>query len=60
MGQQHRQTRHAQPFALPAGDELIKHDLRAIGKIAKLRLPHDQSVGLGQAVAIFKAQDRIF
>ena len=39
---------------------MIKHDLRAIGKIAKLRLPHDQSIGLGKAVAIFKAQDRIF
>ena len=39
---------------------MIKHDLRAIGKIAKLRFPHDQSIGLGQAVTIFKAQDRIF
>ena len=58
--QQANKPRHAQPFAFPRTHELVKHDLRAIGEIAKLRFPHGQSIGFGQGIAVFKAQDRIF
>ena len=60
MRQEHNQPRHAQPFAFARADELIKHDLRPIGKIAKLGLPKGQRIGLGQRIAIFKSQHGIF
>ena len=60
MRQQRDQTRHPQPFAFARADELVEHDLRAVGKVAKLRLPQGQRVGFGQRIAIFKAQHRIF
>ena len=37
--QQADETGHAQPFALAGGDELVEHDLRAVGEVAELRLP---------------------
>ena len=52
--QQADETRHAQPFAFARADELVEHDLRAVGKIAELRFPKGQRVGLGQRIAIFK------
>ena len=51
---------HAQPFAFARADELVEHDLRAVGKIAELRFPQGQRVGLSQRVAVFKAQYRVF
>src|SRR5262245_66537606 len=35
---------HAQPFALARGDELVEHDLRAVGEIAELRLPQGERI----------------
>ena len=54
--QQEHETRHAQPFALAGGDELVDDDLRAVGEVAELRLPQHERVGLGEAVAIFEAE----
>ena len=31
------ERRHSQPLALAGRDELVEHDLRAIGEIAELR-----------------------
>src|SRR6266581_319420 len=56
MRQQADEAAHAQPFALARGDELVEHDLRAIGKVAELRLPHRQRVRLGERVAILVAE----
>ncbi len=46
--QKHHQARHPQPFRFARVDELVDHDLRAIGKIAELRLPDRQGVRFGQ------------
>ena len=43
--QQHHEAGHAQPFALARGDELVDHDLRAVGEIAELRFPERQRFG---------------
>ncbi len=47
-------------FSSAEGDELVDHDLRAVGEIAELRLPDHQGVGPLQAVAVFEAQHRVF
>ena len=60
MRQQQGQARHAQPFHFAAGDELVHHDLRAIGEVAELGFPQHQRLGLGGGIAIFKAQHRFF
>ena len=54
------EPRHAQPLALARGDELIEDDLCAVGEISELRLPHCQRVRLGQRVAVFEAEHRLF
>ena len=54
--QQHHQAVHAQPLALARADELVDDDLRAVGEVAELRLPHHQRIGLGRGVAVLEAQ----
>ena len=58
--QQADEAGHAQPFALARGDELVEHHLRAVGEIAELRLPQRQRVRLGERVAVFEAEHRLF
>ncbi len=58
--QQQHEAGHAQPFALAGGDELVDHDLRAVGEIAELRLPQHERVRLGEAVTIFEAEHGLF
>src|SRR5688500_14402936 len=54
--QQHHQAVHAQPLALARADELVDDDLRAVGEVAELRLPHHQRIGFGRRVAVLEAQ----
>ena len=58
--QQHHEAVGAQPLDLAAGDELIDHDLRAIGEIAELRFPHRQGLGVRHGEAVFEAEHAIF
>ena len=58
--QQADEARHAQPLALARRDELVEHHLRAVGEVAELRLPQRQRVRLGQRVAVFEAEHRLF
>ena len=37
------EARHAQPLALARRDELVEHDLRAVGEVAELRLPQGRA-----------------
>ena len=60
MRQQADEARHAQPFALARRDELVEHHLRAVGEIAELRLPQRQRVRLGERIAVFEAEHRLF
>src|SRR3546814_19100871 len=39
---------------------MVYYDFSAIGKIAELRLPEHQSLGVGHGIAIFEAQHPIF
>src|SRR5262249_56739128 len=59
MREQADETRHPQPLALAGRDELVEYDLRAVGEIAELRLPHHEGVWLGQRVAVFEGQHRL-
>ena len=54
--QQHDQAARLSPFRLGAGDELVDHDLRAVGEIAELRLPDHQRQRVGHAVAELEPQ----
>ena len=47
------------PLDFARGDELVDHHLRAIGKVAKLRLPNDQGVGIIGRIAVFIGQHRL-
>ena len=43
--QQAHEAGHAQPLALAGRDELIEHDLRAVGEVAELGLPQASALG---------------
>ena len=58
--QKHHEPVGAQPLDLAAGDELIDHDLRAIGEIAELRFPHRQRLGVRHGKAVFEAEHAVF
>ncbi len=57
MGQQHDQAVLTQPLGLAAHQKLVKDDLSAIGKVAKLRLPKHQRVWVLQRISQLKACD---
>ncbi len=54
--QQQHQARQEPPLVLARGDELVDDHLRGVDEVAELRLPHDQRVGVVQAVAVLEAQ----
>src|SRR5258706_13507630 len=58
--QQEKDAAEPPPFVLGAGDKLIDDDLGRIPKIAKLRLPKDQSFRVVEAVSIFETQHSRF
>src|SRR5947208_962485 len=58
--QEHHQAAAAAPFDLARGDELVDHHLRAVRKIAELRLPDNQLVGLGGRIAVLEAEHGLF
>ena len=60
MRQEADEARHAQPFALAGGDELVEQHLRAVGEVAELRFPEDERLRRRQRVAVFVAEHRFF
>jgi hypothetical protein len=58
--QQADEAGHAQPLAFARGDELVEHHLGAVGEVAELRFPEHQRIRLGQRVAVFEAEHRLF
>ena len=56
MRQQHYQAADSPPFRLTGGDELVDDHLRAVGEVAKLRLPDHQLVRLGGRIAVLETQ----
>ncbi len=58
--QQADEAGHAQPLAFARRDELVDHDLRAVGEIAELRFPQRQRIRLGERIAVFEAEHRLF
>ena len=54
--QQHHQTGEQAPLFFSGADELVDDNLRSIGEIAELRLPHHQRLGIVAAVTVFKTQ----
>ena len=54
--QKHSQATETIPLVLTTGDELIYDNLCAVSKIAKLRLPHNESGGRGRGVSVLKGQ----
>ena len=58
--QQQHQAAGLAPFGFGAGDELVDHDLRAVGEIAELRFPQHQRQRIGHAVAELETQHGVF
>src|SRR5712692_7928843 len=56
--QEHREAAEPPPFRLARGDELVDHDLRAVGEVAELRFPDDELVRLRGRVAVLEAEHR--
>ena len=54
--QQHHQSGQQAPLVFAGSYELVDDDLRAVGEIAELRLPHHQRLGIVAAVAVLKTQ----
>ena len=60
VGQHEREAVEPPPFHFTAGNELVDHDLCAVGKIAKLRLPDHQGARIVGGIAVFKSQHGFF
>lgn len=45
VGKGHDETGSLHPLDLTGGDELINDTLGVVGKVTKLRLPHDKGIG---------------
>src|SRR5215472_17663051 len=56
MRQQQGHPIHTLPFLLRGCDELVYDRLRAIRKIAELRFPEHQHIGVGKRISIFESQ----
>ncbi len=55
--QEQRQAAESAPFGFAGADELVDHDLGAVGEIAELAFPDHQRLRLGAGVAVLEAQD---
>src|SRR5665213_3230505 len=60
MRQQQHKPAGLVPFRFGRNDELVNDDLRAVDKIAELRLPYDERQRVGHAIAELKTHHRIF
>src|SRR4051794_20064559 len=58
--QQHSDARQQSPLLFAGGDELVDDDLAAVCEIAKLRLPHHQSLRKVAAESVLEAEHRLF
>jgi hypothetical protein len=58
--EEHDEAAGDAPLRFRAGDELIDHDLRAVGEVAELGFPEDERRGIGQRVAELKTEDAVF
>ena len=52
--QEHRQAALAAPLGLTGADELVDHDLSAVGKVAELSFPNRQALRRRAGIAVFK------
>src|SRR5262249_30636694 len=60
MRQKTDKTRHPEPLALAGGDELVKNNLCAVGKITELSLPEHQAIGLSERITILESEHCLF
>lgn len=56
VGQREDKTGTLQPLGFTSSDELVNDTLCVVGKVTKLSLPHDKSVGRGQRVTVFETK----
>ena len=54
--QRHHETRALEPLRLARGDELVNDTLSVVGEVTELGLPHHESVGRGERVAVLEAK----
>ena len=56
VGQREDKAGTLQPLGFTSSDELVNDTLCVVGKVTKLSLPHDKSVGRGQRVTVFETK----
>ena len=56
VGEKHDEGRALVPLLLTRGNELVDDRLCAVDEVAELRLPHDESVGTGDGVAVLEPE----
>lgn len=59
VGQGHDKAGTLHPLGLTRGDELIKDDLGVVGEVTELRLPHDETIRVGERVTVLKAKSTV-
>lgn len=59
MRKQHNNTALPNPLGLSRSDELIDDDLCTIGKVAELRLPHDERIRVGQGISELESKHSV-
>ena len=57
--EQQHDAAHRAPLRLPAGHVVVDDDLRAVGEVSELRLPHHQGARPAQGETVLEAEDRV-
>ncbi len=56
VGQEQDDAAEQTPLVFAGGDELVDHDLRAVGEVAELGFPEDEGFGIVAAVSVLEAK----
>lgn len=60
MRQEENKPSRNSPFCLTCSDVVVDHDLRSVGEISELSLPHDENVRVHDGVAVLETEDSVF
>ena len=60
MGKEQNNARLAHPFRLSGSNKLVNNTLGSVEKVAELRFPADQRIGVGHRITQFETEDAEF
>lgn len=58
--QEENKSSRNRPLCLTRSDVVVDHDLRSVGEISELSLPHDEDVRVHDGVPVLESEDSVF